>query len=102
MFKIWIYLLILAFLYSCNSFSDAGKVLRNEKIKNTDEFLVEKKDPLVYPPDYQKILEPGAEKKIQVNEEDRIKKMLKAPEQKDVSKTNSSSIENSILKKIRK
>ena len=42
------------------------------------------------------------EKKIQVNEEDRIKKMLKAPEQKDVSKTNSSSIENSILKKIRK
>tara|TARA_B100001063_G_scaffold244919_1_gene279074 strand:+ start:1101 stop:1409 length:309 start_codon:yes stop_codon:yes gene_type:complete len=102
MFKIWIYLLILAFLYSCNSFSDAGKVLRNEKIKNTDEFLVEKKDPLVYPPDYQKILEPGTEKKIQVNEEDRIKKILKAPEQKDVSQTNSSSIENSILNKIRK
>ena len=102
MFKIWIYILIFAFLYSCNSFSDAGKVLRNEKITNTDEFLVEKKDPLVYPPDYQKIFEPGVEKKIQVSEEEKIKKILKAPEQKDVSKTNSSSIEKSILNKIRK
>jgi hypothetical protein len=102
MFKIWIYLLILAFLYSCSSLSDAGKVLRNEKIRTTDEFLVEKKDPLVYPPDYQKIPKPGAVKKIQVSEEEKIKKILKAPEQKDVSKTNSSSIEDSILNKIRK
>ena len=102
MFKIWIYLLITAFLYSCNTFSDAGKVLRNEKIKNTDEFLVEKKDPLVFPPDYQKIPEPGSEKKIQVSEKEKIKKILKAPEQKDVSETNSSSIEKSILNKIRK
>jgi hypothetical protein len=35
------------FLYSCGSFSEAGKVLRNEKSNNTDEFLVKKRDPLV-------------------------------------------------------
>ena len=31
------------FLISCGTFEEAGRVLRNEKIKSTDEFLVEKK-----------------------------------------------------------
>ena len=44
-------------------FKEAGKVLRNEKIKTTDEFLVKKKEPLVLPPDYEKIPEPGSAKK---------------------------------------
>ena len=35
-----IYLLIL--LYLVSGLSDAGKVMRNEKIKSTDEFLVKK------------------------------------------------------------
>ena len=39
------------------------KVLRNEKIKTTDEFLVEKRDPLVFPPDFDKIPEPGTKEK---------------------------------------
>ena len=37
------FLLILIFvLTSCSGFKEAGKVLRNEKIRTTDEFLVEK------------------------------------------------------------
>ena len=39
---------------------DASKVLRNEKIKTTDEFLVKKREPLVLPPDYRTIPEPGS------------------------------------------
>ena len=35
-------LVSLLFLYSCGGLSDAGKVLRNEKVKSTDEFLVKK------------------------------------------------------------
>ena len=42
------------------SFKEAGKMLRNEKIITTDEFLVEKKQPLVLPPNYEKIPEPGS------------------------------------------
>ena len=46
-------IITLAIIYlsiiSCSSFQDAGKVLRNEKIKSTDEFLVKKKDPLELP-----------------------------------------------------
>ena len=30
-------------LNGCSSFSEAGKVLRNEKVRTTDEFLIKKK-----------------------------------------------------------
>ena len=89
-------------LTSCAGLGDVGKALRNEKIKTTDEFLVEKRDPLVFPPDFEKIPEPGTKEKIQTSEEERIKKILKANEQKNVSNSNSSSVEDSILNKIRK
>ena len=97
-------ILLITFLLftSCASLEDAGKVLRNEKIKTTDEFLVEKRDPLVFPPDFEKIPEPGTKEKIQTSEEERIKKILKANEQKNVSNSNPSSVEDSILNKIRK
>ena len=77
-------------------------LVTHEKIKTTDEFLVEKRDPLVFPPDFEKIPEPGTKEKIQTSEEERIKKILKANEQKNVSNSNSSSVEDSILNKIRK
>ena len=35
---------ISVFLSSCGGLGDAGKVLRNEKIKSSDEFLVKKKE----------------------------------------------------------
>ena len=97
-------ILLITFLLftSCVGLEDAGKVLRNEKIKTTDEFLVEKRDPLVFPPDFEKIPEPGTKEKIQTSEEERIKKILKANEQKNVSNSNPSSVEDSILNKIRK
>ena len=59
-------------------FSDAGKVLRNEKTKTTDEFLVKKKEPLVFPPDYNELPKPGTKKKIKPKIDDDIKKILKA------------------------
>ena len=97
-------ILLITFLLftSCASLEDAGKVIRNEKIKTTDEFLVEKRDPLVFPPDFEKIPEPGTKEKIQTSEEERIKKILKANEQKNISNSNPSSVEDSILNKIRK
>ena len=88
---------------SCSGFQDAAKVLRNEKIKSTDEFLVKKKEPLVLPPDYNKIPEPGSlSKKKESENEDRIKKILKTPTTKESNKNNSSSVEESIIDRIRK
>ena len=90
-----------SFLISCAGVKDAGKVLRNEKITNTDEFLVKKKTPLSLPPNYEEIPEPGSIKKKREKEEDKIKKLLKTSEE---GKSNSvtSSTEQSILNKIRK
>ena len=57
-------LIIVLFIFSaCNTLSDAGKVMRNEKKSSTDEFLVEKRKTLVLPPDYNEIPEPGSLKK---------------------------------------
>ena len=94
-------LIILITLISCSSVEEAGKVLRNEKIKTTDEFLVKKRKPLVLPPDYNEIPEPGTKTENKINENEKIKKMLKSNEKNNI-KNDSSSTEQSILNKIRK
>ncbi len=99
--KINFFIILSFILVSCGSLKEAGKMLRNEKIKTTDEFLVEKKQPLVLPPNYEEIPEPGSVKDNQVNDEEKIKKLLKGS-QEEVINSRSSSTENSILKKIRK
>ena len=98
--KINLFIILSFILLSCGTFKEAGKMLRNEKTKTTDEFLVEKKQPLVLPPNYEEIPEPGSTK-IKENDEDKIKKLLKAS-QEEIIKNESSSTEDSILKKIRK
>ncbi len=100
--KINFLLSIIFLLTSCGGLKDAGKVLRNEKVRTTDEFLVEKRNPLVLPPNYEKIPEPGSIQLKKESEEEKIKKILQAPKMENTLKKNSSSIEESILNKIRK
>ena len=102
-----IFLLLLAlFIFSCQSVDEAKKVLTNQKIKTTDEFLVKKKEPLELPPNYDKIPAPGSlkdrsEKKI--SEDEKIKKILKATDLDKSQKENvSGSTEKSILEIIKK
>ena len=93
----------LVLLNSCGSFQDAGKVLRNEKTTTTDEFLVKKKEPLVLPPDYDTLPKPGTTKTEKKDDRDDIKRILKAPNKSNTGNTNkSSSVEDSILDRIRK
>ncbi len=99
--KINLSLVFVLFLTSCGGLNDAGKVLRNEKVKSTDEFLVKKRAPLVLPPDYDKIPKPGSKEQIQSNEQENIKSILKAPRVENNDNA-SSSTEESLLEKIRK
>tara|TARA_B100001057_G_C22743262_1_gene908679 strand:+ start:48 stop:353 length:306 start_codon:yes stop_codon:yes gene_type:complete len=94
-------LIILFFLVSCGGLQEAGKVLRNEKIKTTDEFLVKKRNPLVLPPNYEEIPEPGSISRKE-NEKEQIKKILKAPKEEDITRKKSTTTEESILNRIRK
>lgn len=95
--KNWILLLLLIFFYSC---SDVGKILRNEKIRSTDEFLVKKKGPLVFPPNYEVVPSPDSisNKDEQKN---KIQKILNTSKRNKKISNNSSNVEKSILEKIR-
>ena len=100
--KIYYLLVFLFILTSCQSIKDAGKIMRNEKVKTTDEFLVKKREPLVLPPDYENVPKPGTTSQAKENEEEKIKKILKVPEKETSNTKNQNSIEKSILDKIKK
>ena len=90
---------IFIFSVSCG---DAAKILRNEKIQTTDEFLVKKKDPLILPPDFDKVPEPGSISKTQKSQKDEFKNILKKQKSNSVKKKGTSTTEQSILKQITK
>ena len=88
---------------SCGSLEDAGKVLKNEKIRTTDEFLVKKRNPLMLPPNFEEIPEPGSMTKKEEEENEKIKKILNMEKNNESLKSDkSSSAESSILNRIRK
>ena len=96
-----IIIVILFFLLSCSGGGEVGKILRNEKTNTTDEFLVKKKEPLILPPDFKEIPQPGSIKDTRAeNEEQKIKKIIKVPVQDESD--GSSSTEESIIDRIRR
>ena len=89
------------FLMSCGTFEEAGKVLRNEKIKSTDEFLVEKKEPLTTPPEIFELPEPDKLKKTNKTQS-KIQSILNSGETEVKDDGVKSSTEETILKNIKK
>ena len=90
-------------LNGCSSFKEAGKVLRNEKVKTSDEFLIQKKEPLTQPPDFEKIPEPRSATENNELKQNSLEKILKTDQKSSgADSAKSSSAEESILKKIKK
>jgi len=83
-------------LVSCTG--NVGKILRNEKIKSTDEFLVKKKDPLVLPPNFNDLPKPQTQKNSENNGEESIdfSNILSESENKKEIIKNEGSLERSI------
>ena len=80
-----------------------NKVLLTQKKNNSDEFLVEKKSPLIMPPDYNELPEPNNNKSLQESKEEGFKGLLSengTPDLKD-NETQSKNLEESLLKKIK-
>lgn len=100
--NIIILVLFLPIFYSCSGISDVGKIMRNEKLSSTDEFLVKKRAPLVLPPDYENIPQPGVQKNTAGNNEEKIDKIFKITEEESSSHNNIKSVEQSIINKIGK
>jgi len=101
-FKNLIIIIALIFVYSCTGAKEAlqGK----KRSEQSDEFLVEKKNPLELPPDFGDLpvpLEQGEEENVQANNEQDIKNILELDTNEENSQeTNNQSIEQLILEKI--
>ena len=98
-FKFYILISIAALFSSCSSFKEE---FANQKKNNSDEFLVEKKSPLVMPPDYNELPIPN-EKNIN-KESNEIKSLISKSKNGEIEENfdkKSSSFEESILKKIK-
>ena len=90
-------------LNSCNTFSEAGKVLRNEEAVGTDEFLIKKNKPLTQPPNFEIIPKPGSELNKTTKKEDGIEEILKSSKSETTNSENKpASTERSILNQIKK
>ena len=98
MYKIINILIIIFFVTSCESMQSAKRALTGDKKLTTDEFLVQKKNPLILPPDYENLPTPD-EKSAAAEEISNFEKSFETTLEEDSS--TSSSVESSILKKIR-
>jgi len=97
--KFFIVICISLFLTSCSSLKEG---FSNQKKNNNDEFLVEKKSPLIMPPDYNELPIPNEEKKNkELNEIKSLISKSKNGEIKENSDEKSLSFEGSILEKIK-
>ena len=91
--------LIFIFLNGCESFREN---LSFKKKVNTDEFLVQKKNPLILPPDYKDLPKPIAERKIRNQKEKEIDLSKIFNNSKKTDSENSSDINQSLEDSIRK
>ena len=104
--KILFVILSLILLNSCTGFSDA--IQGKKRSENSDEFLVQKKNPLTAPPDMDELPVPSDQEttseEISVDDSDEIKKALniksKKTEDSKNNTNNKTTIENLILEKI--
>ena len=100
--KTIILLNLFLFLLSCGTLKEG---FTNQKKNNSDEFLVEKKKPLVMPPNYNELPEPGMKQKLDIKEKNPIKSLLinednALNDEKENDKEKK--LEDSLLKKIKK
>ena len=93
---------LLLFLLSCGTVKEG---FSNQKKNNSDEFLVEKKTPLVMPPNYNELPEPTTNQELVKNENNPIKSLLL--QEDDTLSDNKivnieKNLEDSLLEKIKK
>ena len=102
-FNLFVLLNIILFLSSCGTIKEG---FSSQKKNNSDEFLVEKKSPLIMPPDYNELpipREKNLEKKSEESDiENLISKSEKNDELADKPDDNNKSFEDLLLDKIKK
>ena len=90
-------------IVSCSGgWSDAAKVLRNDKLESNDEFLIQKKQPLSQPPNFEELKKPSTqESRSAVMEQSEFDKIFKSENNDENISNGNTTAEESILKQIK-
>ena len=98
--KIIILFKIILLITSCSTIKEG---FTNQKKNSSDEFLVEKKSPLVMPPDFKELPIPNQNNKEQKKNENKIQELIQVKEKENSENLESDeTFENLLLKKIKK
>ena len=92
-------MLMLASLYSCSTVREG---FTNPKKKSSDEFLVEKKSPLIMPPDFEKLPIPDENTKETESSENSLKELFSENQTIDEVNSSNKNLEETLLDKIKK
>ena len=96
-------MLLIFLVTSCaDTWGNVKRGLTGAKQNSTDEFLVQKKDPLILPPDFESLPSPSDSEEA-IEEMSSFEKTLKQTSETEITTSSTgSSTEDSILKQIRK
>ena len=99
-FKLFSIINLILFLSACGAVKDG---FTNQKKNNNDEFLVEKKSPLIMPPDYGELPTPKENLKQNNEQKSEIKSLITKKENTNSNKEEiiDKSLEETMLEKIR-
>ncbi len=99
-FKISFYLSLALLIFSCGTIKEG---FTNQKKNSSDEFLVEKKSPLVMPPEFNELPKPRNEITQNNLEDNKIEKLLNSSEKSKILETSGDNVnlEQSLLEKIK-
>ena len=92
-YNILIILTVLSLLFSCEGFK------LKKKADSGEEFLIEKKDPLILPPDFSKLPKPNEQPEM-IDEEVNIKSIFDGEQSSSDEDNNQNSSKSNIKKSI--
>lgn len=94
-----LFICIFFILLSCSTVREG---FQNNKKNNSDEFLVEKKSPLVMPPDFDKLPIPSTNNENEEFTQNSLKEMIQNNNKSSASSNVSKNFQESLIDKIKK
>ncbi len=99
--KLKFFNLLFLFLFMLNSCGTVREGFQNPKKNSSDEFLVEKKSPLVIPPEFEKLPIPKDNNNQEEDNQNSLKELFSNNEQKVDENLSNKNLEESLLDKIK-
>ena len=100
--KIKKFILIISVSFLINSCGTVKEGFQNPKKNSSDEFLVEKKSPLIMPPDFEKLPIPDENTNETESSENSLKELFSENQTIDEVNSSNKNLEETLLDKIKK